>query len=87
MQKGGEQQIPLFLVHARLWSLSILTQSFNLILDFHAPMVAHRPEEQRAAHAAQLKALAVIGDRLDVSKDSADAFCERWTSPTLQRKS
>jgi hypothetical protein len=49
--------------------LSTLTESFNVILDFHTPMVAHGSEEQRAAHAAHLRALAVIGDRLFISEE------------------
>ncbi len=49
--------------------LSTLSQSMNAILDLHTPMIAHGPEEQRAEHDSQLKALAVIGDRLFISDE------------------
>jgi hypothetical protein len=49
--------------------LSTLTQSFNVLLDYHAPMVGHGPDEQRAEHAERLKALAAIGDRLFISDE------------------
>lgn len=49
--------------------IGTLTQSFNVIMDFHAPMVGHGPEEQRAAHGAHLKALAVLGDRLFIADE------------------
>jgi hypothetical protein len=49
--------------------ISTLTQSSSVILEFHGPMIAHGPEEQRAAHEAQLKALAVISSRLFIAED------------------
>ena len=49
--------------------ISTLTQTLNVLLDFHAFMVAQGPEEQRAAHIAKMKALAVIGDRLFISDE------------------
>jgi len=47
--------------------LSTLSQTFNFLREYHAPMVGHGPEEQRAEHAEQLMALAVIGDRVFIS--------------------
>jgi hypothetical protein len=41
----------------------------NVLLDLHTPVLAHGPEEKRAAHAARLKAIAVIGDRLFIADE------------------
>ena len=59
--------------------ISTLTRSFNVILDAHTPMVAHGPEEQRAAHEAEIRALVVIRDRLFINDEVRQInLLDRW---------
>jgi hypothetical protein len=65
--------------------LSTLSQCYHVLLDFHTPLVAHGPEEQRAVHAQELKAVTVIQDRLFICDEvERMKIFNRWRAAVLQ---
>jgi hypothetical protein len=49
--------------------LSTLSQAAGKIADFHGPVVAHSPEEERAYYEAKEKAVIVIDNRLFIASE------------------
>jgi uncharacterized protein YneF (UPF0154 family) len=61
--------------------LSTLTQTSSKIADFHGPVVAHSPEEERAYYEAKEKALIVIDTRLFITSEIEKIdLRSRWIS-------
>lgn len=61
--------------------LSTLNQVSSKIADFHGPIVAHSPEEERAYYEAKEKALIVIDSRLFITSEIEKIdLRSRWIS-------
>jgi len=61
--------------------LSTLNQVSSKIADFHGPIVAHSPEEERADYEAKEKALIVIESRLFITSEIEKIdLRSRWIS-------
>ena len=61
--------------------LSTLTQASSKIADFHGPIVAHSPDEERAYYETKEKALIVIDTRLFITSEIEKIdLRSRWIS-------
>ncbi len=65
--------------------LGTLTRAFDDIIEQHALMVAHGPEEQRKYMAAEKSAMAVIRDRIFIAREIEKMkLLERWTLASME---